>query len=260
MFAFALLVLTLNALTTFVGEAVLAHGWAGALLNLFDVSAVIWVGIAGGTALAWSSAFATTPSRSDALWLGAAAVAALVPVPVASSVMLSLLAGWGWWSSTARSPLRRASAIFFSLTAFLLWGRMLLAWGSGPLLAGDAQFVALLAGTQSAGNGVSFADGTRFVIAPGCSSLHGVSLALILWTTVVQYFAIAPGRRAVLTLGSAIIGSIAVNGLRLAVIAWNPQDFAWWHLGTGGALFGWLALIVIAGIIFWGLGHARRMA
>lgn len=260
MFAFALLLLTLNSLTTFAGEAVLAHGWTGALLNLFDVSAVIWVGIFGGTALVWSSTSATTLSKTDALWLCAAVIAALVPVPVASSAMLSLLAGWGWLSSAERSPVRRASAIFFSLTAFLLWGRLLLAWGSGPLLAGDAQFVALLAGTQSAGNGVSFADGTRFVIAPGCSSLHGVSLALILWTTVVQYFAIVQDRRAALTLVLAISGSIAVNGLRLAVIALNPQDFAWWHVGTGGALFGWLSLSVIAGIMFWGLGHARQLA
>ena len=260
LFAFAFLLLTLNALTTFVGEAVLAHGWLAASLNLFDVSAIVWLALAAGLALLWNTEPASASRRGDNAMLGIALLAALLPIPVASSAMLTVLALWSWLTSRPGSALRRASVIFLSVTAFLLWGRVGLAWGAGPLLETDARFVSLLSGMPSAGNAVYFADGTRFVIAPGCSSLHGISLALILWTTTIEYFAIRPDVRAWLTLALAIGGAILVNALRLSVIAWNPRDFAYWHVGTGGTLFGWLALAVMVAVIYWGLAHVRRLA
>ncbi|HVR91067.1 MAG TPA: exosortase/archaeosortase family protein [Novosphingobium sp.] len=259
LFAFAYLLLTLNALTTFVGVAMLSHGWLGATLNLFDVSAIVWLAIAAGLALLWEAKPGAGPRQGDALMLGAAVLAALIPMPVASSAMLTALALWGWLTAERDAALRRASAIFLSVTAFLLWGRIGLAWGAGPLLESDARFVALISGMRSSGNAVDFADGTHFLIAPGCSSLHGISLALILWTTVVQYFAIRPDVRVWLTLALAIVASILVNGVRLSIIAWNPHDFTYWHTGTGGALFGWIALAVVVAVVYRGLARARRL-
>jgi len=260
LFAFAFLLLTLNALTTFIGAAALVFGWISASLNLFDISAIVWLAIAAGLALLWTSPSKLPSRRSDAAMLGLALIAALLPVPVVSSAMLTVLSLWGLLTSPPRSSLRRAATIFLSITAFLVWGRIALFWGAGPLLSADARFVALIAGTGSSGNTVSFVDGTRFMIAPACSSLHGVSLALILWTTVVQYFAIPIDRRVWVTLVFAVVASIAVNGLRLSVIAFNPHDFDYWHVGTGGALFGWIALAAVVGVIYRGLNNARRLA
>jgi exosortase/archaeosortase family protein len=259
-FAFIYLLLTLNALATFVASAAVTHGWGPALFGLFDVSAVVWLAIAAGLALLWNAADASPPRRRDGLALALALVLALLPIPAASSALLTVLAAWVWFSVPKLSPLRRASAIFFSLTAFLLWGRIALNWGAGPMLTADAAFVALIAETRSVGNAVFFADGTNFIIAPACSSLHGVSLAVILWTTVVQYFALRIDRQAWLTLGLAVLASILVNGIRLAVIARNPHDFDYWHVGNGGALFGWIALAVTVSVVYKGIGRAARLA
>ena len=258
LFAFAFLLLTLNGLTTFFGGAVAAQGWSVAALNLFDISAIVWLALAAGLALLWSAPAWDLLRAGDRVVLSGALLAALLPVAAVSSLCLTGLAVWCLRTGAPGAPLRRAGIVFLSLTAFLLWGRIALAWGAGPLLTADARFVAWLAGTQSLGNAVEFADGTRFLIAPGCSSLHGVSLALILWTTVVQYFGLATDRRAWATLALAVTASIAVNGARLAVIAWHPHDFAYWHGGTGAALFGWIALIILTAVIYRGLGHARR--
>lgn len=259
-YAFVYLLLTFNALATFVASAVVMRGWSTALFALFDISAIVWVAFAAGQALLWSATDASATRRGDPFVLALALGVALLPVPAASSALLTLLAGWVWYSAPPRSPLRRASAIFFSLTAFLLWGRIALNWGAGPLLTADARFVALIAETRSVGNAVFFADGTNFIIAPACSSLHGVSLAVILWTTVTQYFALRIDRRAWLTLAVAVLASIAVNGVRLAVIARNPHEFDYWHVGTGGALFGWVALAVTVGVVYKGIGRALRLA
>lgn len=259
-YAFVYLLLTLNALTTFVASSATTHGWVSALLSLFDVSAVVWVAFAAGLALLWNASDASTTRRGDGVALALALVVSILPVPAASSALLTLLAGWVWYLAPPQGPLRRASAVFFSLTAFLLWGRIALNWGAGPFLSADAAFVALIAETRSVGNAVFFADGTNFIIAPACSSLHGVSLAVILWTTVTQYFALRIDRRAWLTLVVAVLASIAVNGVRLAVIARNPHDFEFWHTGSGGALFGWVALAVTVGVIYQGIGRALRLA
>lgn len=257
---FAYLLLTLNALTGFAVDAVQQHGWLRAALNLFDVSAIVWLALAAGIALLWDARPLAPAGRGDTLLVAGAVLAALVPAPVVSSVALTLLATWLWCSGVPGSAMRRASAIFLSLTTFLLWGRLGLMLGAGPLLSADARFVSLLSGMPSVGDVVFFADGSQFRIAAGCSSFHGVSLALILWATVVQYFALRFDRRIWITLACAVLGAVLVNGIRLATIAWNPRQFDYWHTGTGGALFGWLALGVVVAIVYRGTAHARRLA
>jgi exosortase/archaeosortase family protein len=260
LYAFVFVLLALNALTTFAEVAAQASGWLLAALNLFDVSAIVWLALAAATALQLNSPDPTATRCLDWVLLGLALVAALLPIPVLSSAMLTAVAMWAWLSGGPGSSLRRAAAIVLTVTAFLLWGRIALAWGAGPLLRADAAFVALLAGVESTGNSVNFVGGTDFLIAPGCSSLHGISLALILWTTVIQYFALPLSRRAWVTLVAALIGSVLVNGLRLAIIAWNPSDFDYWHAGTGSVLFGWIALIVLVAVVYRGIGYDRRLA
>jgi exosortase/archaeosortase family protein len=259
-YAFVFLLLILNALTTFAAAAVVLRGWQTALLALFDVSAIVWLAIAAALASLWQAPEATAPRRGDAMMMAVAILAALVPVPAASSAAMTLVAAWAWYSATPGSALRRASAICFSLTAFLLWGRIALNWGAGLFLTADAARVGDQRNEPRVGNAVFFPDGTNFIIAPACSSLHGVSLALILWVTVVNYFAMRIDTRVWATLVLAVLGSIAVNGVRLAVIARNPHEFDYWHTGTGGALFGWFALAVIAGVIYQGVNRASRLA
>ena len=258
LYCFTYLLLTANALPSLVGEAVQAHGWLPAGLNLFDVSAIAWLAIAAGLALLWRSGVDERPRQSDWAIAICAMVAAIVPLAPLSAAALTGVALWGWVTGRPHSSGRRAAAIFLSLSMFLIWGRVFLALGSGPLLSADARFVSLISGMPASGNVVEFADGTRFMIAPGCSSLHGISLALILWTTAIAWFDYPVTARLRWTLVLAVIASVLVNGLRLTIIAWNPHDFVYWHVGSGGALFGWLALCAIAGVVYTGIRGAAR--
>lgn len=260
LFAFVFLLLTLNGLAGFLALAEARAGWAWAALDLFDVSAIVWLALAAGLALLWNAA--DQPPARPVDWVGTclAVIVAFIPTPVASAAMLSVVGLSAVVSGGPTSVLRRSGLIFLSLTAFLIWGRIALALGAGLLLRADAGFVSLVSGLPSSGNAVGFAGGGRFLVAPGCSSLHEVSLALILWTTVVQYFAIASGRRAWLTLALAVVAAIAVNCARLATIAWHPRDFDYWHVGMGAAQFGWVALAAIVAVTYRGLADAPRRA
>ncbi len=260
LFGYVCLLLVANAIPTFIGEAVQTHGWLIAALNLFDISAIVWLAIAAILALCWQSGKGPAPTRGDWAVAGLAALAALFPAPPLSGVALTGVGLWGWFTFGRHSPGRRAAAIVLSLSAFFFWGRLFLALGSGPLLSADAWFVARVSGMAAQGNMVSFADGTPFLIAPGCSSLHGISLALILWTTAIAWFDFAMTARLRWTLVVAIASAIMVNAARLTMIAWYPRDFDYWHAGTGASLFGWLALLAISGVVYRGLHGATRDA
>lgn len=254
------LLLIANSTPTFVSEAVALRGGFGAALNLFDVSAIVWLAIIACFALLWQSNDSAAASAND--WVVTALIASvsLVPFPALSAAALSVVGLWGIFTAPTGSPMRRASIILLSLSTFFFWGRVVLALGAGPMLAADAQFVSSISGLPASGNVVTSVDGTQFVIAPGCSSLHGISLALVLWTTALAYFARPVTSRNLAFLGLAIVATIAVNGFRLAMIGWNPEHFDYWHIGDGAILFGWGALIAVTGVLYMGMRHDLRKA
>jgi exosortase/archaeosortase family protein len=251
--AFGYALLILNATPTFVSEAVSLRGLTGAILNLFDISAIIWVAIAACLMLLWNSEDRTLPTPHDWLMIGFISAVSLLPSAALSGVALSIIGMWGAMRFSAGTDARRASLILVSLSAFFFWGRTVLALGAGPMLAIDAQLVAWISGLPATDNVISFVDGSTFVIAPGCSSLHGVSLAVVLWTTGLMWFNFAITWRLCLFLALSIFASIGVNAARLVVIGWNPDQFDYWHVGEGGMLFGWIALIAVTFILFTGI-------
>lgn len=254
-FGWAFLLLTINAATTIAAVALVRDGMLLAAFNLFDVSAIVWLAAAAGSSLLFRAGVQPMPlARGDVVILAACVVAVLVPVPALSAAAASTLALWGWTTSRPGAPLRRASLIFASVTTSLLWGRMLLGLASDTMLSLDGAMVSLFSGAGGHANMIMFAGrDSGFVVAPGCSSLHGVSLAAVLWVTATQYFNLPIGRRAWATLSMALIAAIAANVLRLATMSRMPERFDSLHTGTGGALFGWLALILVTATIWWGL-------
>ena len=228
------------------------------LINLFDVSAIVWLAIAAGLSLLWQQSGRGRPASLDWLLAGGAVLSALIPLPPLSGAALSGAALWGWLTSAPHTSGRRAAAMFLSLSTFLFWGRIFLALGAGPLLSADAAFVSMISGMPAFGNVLQFTDGTSFVIAPGCSSLHGISLALILWTTAVAWFDTRITARLRWTLALAVFASVLINGMRLTMIAWYPKDFDYWHVGLGATIFGWFSLIVITAVVYRGISDQQH--
>ena len=140
LFALNYLLLLVNAMATFVGEAVALRGAAGALLSLFDISAIVWLAIIACLALLWNSGSAAVIVRRDWVYTAIMACIAIVPFPALSAVFLVAAGLWGYFSSAMGSPARRAAVILISLSAFFFWGRLFLALGAGPMLAADYSF------------------------------------------------------------------------------------------------------------------------
>ncbi|MDB5698184.1 MAG: hypothetical protein JWN69_988 [Alphaproteobacteria bacterium] len=245
-----------NALLGFALQFYYAHDLASSLGNLFGISAIVWVAAAAGIALLVQPALQEPVRRLDLWMAGLIAAAVLVPIGPASSGALTLLSLYAIATSARGSNLRRAAIIFLAITGMLIWGRLVLALFSGPLLDADSFLVASLFGIGRVSNFISFADGSgQFAVAPGCSSLQGMSVAIVMWALVNQCFEVPFRRAALMALLAAFMVTIAINVLRIGAIGLFPAHFDQIHTGVGWHVFSWLTLISVAGICLYG---ARR--
>jgi hypothetical protein len=249
----------LASLNAFFGNAVgsvTARGWASAAANLFDVSAILWVALAAGLNILAEAQDRDPWRRGDAVIAAGVLVAALLPASVASALALTAAALWAIVTSSRNTALRRSGIIFLTITGAILWGRLLLTYFSRPLLDIDALFVTSLVGGEQIGNVIwSDATGARVIVAAGCSSMRGLSLALVFWATINQFYRVRFGWRAALTCLAALGATIAVNVMRIGAMLRWPRHLEEIHLGWGWLIAMWANLLLIAVICLWG---ARR--
>jgi exosortase/archaeosortase family protein len=256
LFFWLFLIAALNGFAGFALTSVALGGWLSAAFNLFGISAILWVAVAAGLQLLRASPDEDPPTVRD--WtiaaLGLAAVA--LPSATISSAALTLFALYGLATSPADSPLRRAAIIFLAVSGAILWGRLLLTLLAHPLLDMDAFLVARLARVTQEGNLIAFADGSgTMAVAPGCSSFQGISLAIVFWATVNQWFEVPVDRRSLAWLAAAVAATIAVNVLRIAALAHFPSHFDSIHGGLGWHVAAWTTMILVAALCLYG---ARR--
>jgi exosortase/archaeosortase family protein len=218
-------------------------------MKLGGLSAIVWFSLVGLFLIGGerSDPYVLTPR--DRLVLIGMALLAFVPVNIAGA--MSVLLGGTYLAVIARgdSSARRVAVLMLALTGPLVWGRVLLTFW-GPLLLGvDARFAALIAGVPSHGNVVSFFQhpGVLYV-ALGCSSLHNMSLAVLLFATLTQMLALRLTPRLLATCALGAISMGFVNILRLAALARYPDHFDYLHTGPGGYMFG-VASFVMAGVV-----------
>jgi hypothetical protein len=252
LFGALFLLASLNAFFGNAAGSVAARGWTGAIFNLFDISAILWAALAAGLLILAEEKESEPWRRNDAALAAAVIAAALLPAPVASALALTLAAGWaiatGGGGDDRGSALRRSGIVFLALTGGLLWGRLLLTYFSRPLLDIDALFVTGLIGGEQSGNVIwSNATGARIIVAAGCSSMRGLSLALVFWATVNQYYRVRFDARAILTCVVALAATVAINVARIAAMLRWPAYLEEIHHGWGWLIAMWtnLALIVL---------------
>lgn len=243
----------LNAASGAAIDAIGDLGFVGAALALFNISAVVWMALAAGLALAWADPD-PTPVRTADLWLaGAVGLAALLPLPTASGVMLSATGLWAAFTAPRGSRLRRAAIIFVAVSGTLLWGKVMLTVFTRPVLEMDSWLMSAVLDVRQEGNVVWREGGTvAAVISTGCSSIHGVSLALVCWAVVTQYFEVPFDRRSILTAVAAVLATMAVNMARIGGILVSPEWARIIHDGWGATVSMWLTLALVIGICVFG--------
>jgi hypothetical protein len=250
----AALLAAINGVSTTIFASFEGFGWRGALLDLSGVSAVFWFALYAVVTLACAtpSRVAPTADRPADTWV-AVLVVALALWPSARAGAIGVLISACYLARRRDDPRARPIAvILFALSGMLVAGPLLLAFAGPALLTLDARFVGWLADVASSGTTVRFTgDHGLFVIAVPCSSVHNISLAVILWASLTQLLGFRVTPKLLALCGAAMATMVLVNGLRLATIAHYHGAFDWLHVGGGAQLFGWASLIA-AGLVIGG--------
>jgi hypothetical protein len=184
----------LNAVAGQALRDISVTGFGGSLLNLFGVSAIVWAAFAAAAKILLDEAAPQPAGRRDILLAAVVILAALVPISTVSMLSLTIVAIYAIVTSPTGSSVRRAAIIFVAISGVLIWGRLILAAFSTTFLTMDAVFVSFLLGSEQQGNMLWY-EGypTRLVVAPGCSSLQGISFSILLWATINQLFEVPFG-------------------------------------------------------------------
>ncbi len=256
LFAAASLVAALNGLATRISWSLSKGLWVS-LSETLGVSGIVWLALVIIVALALAERDDQTARGRDwALALGVIAIS-LLPSPALAGAALVPYAIWGVIDARSGSAQRAIASILLTLTLTLVWGPLALRI-MPELLGADASMVAWILGGQAQGNIYASLDGhSRFMVAPGCSSLNNMSLATILAVSLTRYFGLKVDPPIVLAIAAASLATIAINVARMAMIALHPSTFDYWHHGAGSVFFGWLALFAIIAVI--GVTIDRRL-
>jgi exosortase/archaeosortase family protein len=247
---------TLNAFAGIALRTWIERGPAYSLFELFGVSAILWLALAACLGLL-NQADVVEPIRAGDRWIAALVVlVALLPVATASGLALSALALHMIATGEPGSAERRAGIIALAITSSLIWGRLLLAMFDGPMLAVDSALVARVAATAQSANVLALSDGSaRIVVAPGCSSWQGMSLALVFWATVNQWYRVPFGWRAVGWCAAALAATMAINVARISAMILFPAHLEDIHTGYGWHVSMWLTLAAVCGLCLAGARH-----
>ena len=246
-----------NALGALVIQSVNELGWGDAIIHTFGVSAIVWIACLTGVALMLHDR--TDVIRSTDLVVGAGfLVLVFLPIGPASWLALTGLCLYILLLTDGPSPRRRGASILLAVTLPMLWSRVLIHFFAKPILEIDASMIGFLLGTDRVGNMVRFADDSGYlVIFPACSSLAGVSLAMLFWVTISQATRHKSSGRDLVWCGLACASVIVVNITRMSIMALSDRDYQALHSQWGDTFGNVIMLIFIVG--FSCLGVRREL-
>jgi hypothetical protein len=235
-----------SGLTSRIIQSVNRLGWEDALINTFEISAMVWISCAAGISLIRQDR--TIGVRSSELAIGAGFVfLVILPIGPVSWLAVTALSLYITFSTKVASS-RRGALILLATTVPMLWSRLLFQFFANPILQLDASLVGWILGTHRAGNIVGFADGSGVLaILPSCSSIANVSLALLCWVTVSQLVCHKKSAHDLLWCLAACVSVVAVNVTRIGVEGLSQWHYATYHSPWGDAVGSITTLVLIVG-------------
>lgn len=238
-----------------MGSLVIATGWIEAVANLFGVSAIVWFALYALVRLGLDAPRGSHPGRLD--WLVCAIALALSFMPAQAPPKLAMVGLGLWLLVTARNRDERAVAV----VGLALTGPLLLQVLGDDMLGLDAAIAAFMSGNTSLGNlVVTPGPAPDVLILPGCSALKNVAPVFVLAAALSQLEGMALNRTLAFACLLGVLAVIAVNSLRLALIATYPQHYTYLHTGGGATLFSYANMLVAVAIVSAAIVRDRRRA
>lgn len=232
-----------NALLPTIIISIENYGFLNGILNTFDISAVVWAGIAIGVSQAWeieADEFSLTEKGLVLFGL----VACFLPLGPATWAVLSFVALATYFTTRDRGSVKAGSSwIFFAVSIPMFWSKQLFNMFSELMLSFDAFLVAGVTRTERTGNLVAMPGGNGYLeIHPLCSSISNLSTAVLCWMLFSRVNKLRFSYRNILWCLVACGAVVLINLIRISLIGYFPEHYGFIHGPTGRAIASWTTI------------------
>jgi len=190
-------------------------------------------------------------SRADFAILSACALLFLPPEPHSPFLGATIAGVYFWRRGGDNTQLASVGQLWLAISVYEMWGPLFFRIVSAPIIQAE---VALIG---KAGEWLGFGlimdgvllrspSGWFVIVIEGCSSFHNVSLAILVWLSLLKLGGAKVSRSNLAALGVGVITIVCLNALRILLMTPSEEYYAFWHAGNGAILFSCLTLSAIA--------------
>jgi hypothetical protein len=235
-----------NGLGLQIIQSIGRRGWADAVLNGFEISAIIFIACAAGISFILRDG-AGEIRPMDCVVGAVSLVLIILPIGATSWLALTALSVYMLLLADATPQRRRGAVLLLAITVPMLWSRLLFECFSKLILEIDATLVGWVMGTDRVGNMVRFAHGPGILaIYPACSSLANMSLAFLCWVTISQCAGHRWAPRDILWCSLIVTSVVAVNVTRLSIMGLSEWHYQTIHNNQWGEIF---VNVMVSGLV-----------
>jgi len=214
---------------------------AGEILALYAIYSVV----TAKTAL-------ITLSRADLAVIAACALLMLPPVSQHFAFFGAGVAGlYLVLRHPRKAPLSQVGWLWLAISFYESFSQLLFKFISATWIQGEVHFAAWigpLLGFPITRDGIRLVspDGWFIYILESCSAFSNISLAILLWLSLLTLAGAEIHRRQLVALGVAAVSIFLLNALRILLM--TPSQPAWyfWHEGTGALIFSAVTFLAVA--------------
>jgi len=176
----------------------------------------------------------------------------LPPVSQHFAFLGATIAGlYFWLRRPHNAQLAQVGQLWLAISVYESLGRLFFKLVSAPIIQAEVSIIAKvgpLLGFAVSLDGIRLTspNGWFIYILESCSSFHNVSLAILVWLSLVKLGRAEIRGRQLIALGAAILAIICLNVLRILLMTPSQEFFFFWHDGNGTIIFSCLTFLAVA--------------
>jgi hypothetical protein len=226
-----------------------AHGGFQAFASMFNTSE--FLALLAIYSVCKSELHSIVLSKFDFGIIAACALFLLLPIPRLPLIGATAAGLYFWCRSPRGAHLASVGQLLLAISCYELWGPVFFKIVSAPVIQAEVSVISNLG--QRLGYNLDLdgiildsPNGWSIFMMEECSSFHNISLAVLVWLSLIKLGGAKATCLTVMALCAGITGIICLNALRVLLMTPSEEAYLFWHNGNGAIIFSCVTLAVIA--------------
>lgn len=211
----------------------------------------------------------TALARSDHAVLVLSALAWFIPEQHGVYLATTLAGSWLLFSRRGERHWVGIGQIWLALSIYELWGKLVFKIVYQSIEGAEIGLISQIGrlvydGIGTDGASLSVRGDWAVIVLEGCSSFHNLSLAVLVWLSIVKIADQPVGRATLAALATSFGLVVAINVARILAMLPSREAYHFWHDDSGSSLVALVSILaMIAPALLWtkerGCAPPRRL-